>query len=68
VTIGSLTRTATGPIIATLRVLSIASYRSACGLAVFQIQLAKKMDVVPLTRDYLYAQGDAEPAFLHAAE
>jgi len=36
-----------------------ASFRHL-GLTVFQIQLAKTLDAVPLTRDYLYKQ--AEPA------
>ena len=36
------------------------------GLAVFQMQLAKKIDAVPLTRDYIYAVeprriGEAKP-------
>lgn len=38
------------------------------GLAVFQIQLAKKIDIVPLTRDYLYADDSAHAGFMHAAE
>jgi cyclopropane-fatty-acyl-phospholipid synthase len=38
------------------------------GLAVFQIQLAKKIDVVPLTRDYLYANDNVDAHFMHAAE
>jgi cyclopropane-fatty-acyl-phospholipid synthase len=38
------------------------------GLAVFQIQLAKKIDVVPLTRDYLYADDATPPRFMQAAE
>jgi cyclopropane-fatty-acyl-phospholipid synthase len=39
------------------------------GLAVFQIQLAKKNDTVPLTRDYLYGERPFSPAqFEQAAE
>jgi cyclopropane-fatty-acyl-phospholipid synthase len=38
------------------------------GLAVFQIQLAKKLDVVPLTRDYLYANDGTPSRFMQAAE
>jgi cyclopropane-fatty-acyl-phospholipid synthase len=38
------------------------------GLAVFQIQLAKKIDVVPLTRNYLYDEDTTHGRFVHAAE
>ena len=39
------------------------------GHMVFQIQLAKRQDAVPLTRDYIAAEARAEGATLsHAAE
>jgi cyclopropane-fatty-acyl-phospholipid synthase len=41
----------------------LASFEAAFrhyGLAVFQLQLAKRIDAVPLTRDYLYADAEAQ--------
>ena len=34
-------------------------YQSLC---VFQVQLAKKIGAVPVTRDYMYDRQDARPA------
>ncbi|MGZ5841557.1 MAG: class I SAM-dependent methyltransferase [Xanthobacteraceae bacterium] len=38
------------------------------GLAVFQIQLIKRLDATPTTRDYIYLNGDYGRRNMHAAE